>query len=143
MIRSRCFAALVLLAALAGCSSFDRDYRQAAKSGSAGGIEGAWEGRWESQAGHGGGALRAILTRTAPDTCHARFRAQFWGIFEADEEVDLHLTGMSPVQASGEADLGWLKGGNYRYEATITPAKFDATYESKQDHGAFNLARRR
>jgi hypothetical protein len=138
---SRCFAMMVLVTLLAGCSSFDRDYRQAATSGSAQGIEGAWEGRWESQAGHGGGDLRAILTRTASDTCHARFRAQFWGIFEADEEVDLHLSGTSPVRASGEADLGWLKGGVYRYEATLAPGKFDATYESKHDHGVFNLAR--
>ena len=141
MVRSRCIAALVLLVAVAGCSSFDRDYRQPVTSASARGIDGSWEGRWQSQAGHGGGGLRAILTRTAPDACHARFRAQFWGIFEADEEVDLHLSGASPIHASGEADLGWLKGGVYRYEATITPVKFDASYESKHDHGVFNLER--
>ena len=134
-------AAAVLLLGLSGCSSFDRDYRQATTSGAAGGIEGAWQGRGESQAGHGGGGLRAILTRTAPDVCHARFRAQFWGIFEVDEEVDLHTSGTSPVRAGGEADLGWLKGGVYRYDATIAPAKFDATYQSKDDHGTFTLAR--
>jgi hypothetical protein len=143
MRSSQWVAAVVLLLGLSGCSSFDRDYRQAMSvgGGAGGGIEGAWTGRWESQAGHGGGGLRAILTRTAPDVCHARFRAQFWGIFEADEEVDLHTSGTSPVRASGEADLGWFKGGVYRYEATITPAKFDATYESKDDHGTFSLAR--
>src|SRR5205823_4942689 len=96
--------AAVLFLGLSGCSSFDRDYRQAMTGAAADGIEGAWQGRWESQGGHGGGGLRAVLTRTAPDVCHARFRARFWGIFEADEDVDLHTSGTSPVRASGEAD---------------------------------------
>src|SRR5437879_5198557 len=104
-----------LMVALAGCSTFDRDYRQAtAAQVSAEGIQGPWDGRWRSEDGHGGGALRAILARTAPDTYRARFRAQYWGIFAADEEVDLHVTSTSPTRASGEADLGFFKGGVYQ-----------------------------
>src|SRR5690349_7223460 len=67
-------APALLILALTGCSTFDRDYKQALASGvPANSIEGPWEGRWTSQGGHGGDRLRAIVTRTAPDTYHARF----------------------------------------------------------------------
>jgi hypothetical protein len=139
---TRFLAAATLLLALTGCSTFDRDYKQALASGvPANSIEGPWEGRWTSQGGHGGDRLRAIVTRTAPDTYHARFRAQYWGILSGDEDVDLHVTSAAPVRANGEADLGFWKGGVYRYDATITPGNFDATYKSKDDHGEFNLTR--
>ena len=135
-------AAGCLLFALAGCSTFDRDYRQAVAAETSGrGVEGPWDGHWKSEGGHGGDRLRALLTRTAPDTIHARFRAQYWGIFAGDEDVDLHVTSTSPTRAAGEADLGFFKGGVYQYDATITPSTFDATYKSKYDHGQFNLAR--
>jgi len=142
MNAKHCLAAAFLLFALTGCSTFDRDYQKAMAGGvPANSIEGPWEGRWQSHGGHGGDRLRAIITRTAPDTRHARFRAQYWGFLAGDEEVDLHITSSSPVRASGEADLGFWKGGVYRYDATITPSNFDATYKSKEDNGEFNLTR--
>jgi len=130
-----------LLMAAAGCSTFDVRYEAALANRAPSGVEGAWEGRWQSEGGHGGDRLRAVVTASAPDTLHVIFRAHFWGIFAADEEVDLKVTGKSPVRAAGEADLGYFKGGVYEYDATITPAKFDATYKSKYDHGEFNLTR--
>jgi hypothetical protein len=133
-----------LLAAVTGCSTFDRDYQKAleAPRTSGEGIQGPWEGRWQSQGGHGGDKLRALLQQTAPDTYHARFRAQYWGIFATDQDVDLHVTSTAPpINASGEANLGFFKGGVYHYDATITPSQFEATYKSKYDHGQFNLAR--
>jgi hypothetical protein len=132
------FAAL----ALAGCSGFNSEYKAIATSAPPpNSIEGAWEGRWQSNAGHGGDKLRAILTKNGPDTYLAKFRASYWGIFEADQETLLRVTGTNPVHATGESDLGYLKGGTYRYEATITPEKFDATYKSTEDHGVFEMAR--
>src|SRR5438445_4368620 len=118
MGKNLCFASILLI--VAGCSSFDRDFKAAVERGGTNGIEGAWDGQWKSKGGHGGDRLRALVTRPSPDVCHTRFRAKYWGIFEVDETVDLHVTGTSPVRASGEADLGWLKGGAYRYDATIT-----------------------
>ena len=131
---------------LAGCSSFDAKYAEVAARGAApaDGIEGAWDGRWQSQAGHGGDRLRAIVTKTGPDTYHAWFRARFWGVFEASQEVDLQArpAGLpGTVQAAGEADLGWLAGGVYRYEAAVSAEKFYSTYSSKYDHGEFDLGR--
>jgi hypothetical protein len=139
---TRWLAVGCLLAGLGGCSTFDRDYQKALDARTSGeGIQGPWEGRWKSEGGHGGDKLRALLERTAPDTYHARFRAQYWGIFAADEDVDLHVSSTAPIKAAGEADLGFFKGGVYQYDATITPSQFDATYKSKYDHGQFNLAR--
>src|SRR3954447_17109392 len=139
---TRCLAVGCLMMTLVGCSTFDRDYQKALETRRSGErIQGPWEGRWTSEGGHGGDRLRALLTETAPDTYHARFRAQYWGIFAADEDVDLHVTSTAPIKASGEADLGFFKGGVYQYDATITPSNLDATYKSKYDHGQFNLAR--
>jgi hypothetical protein len=127
---------------LVGCSGFNSEYKAITTAAPPpNSIEGAWEGRWQSNAGHGGDKLRAILTKNGPDTYIARFRASYWGIFEADQETLLRVTGTNPVHATGESDLGYLKGGTYRYEATITPEKFDATYKSTEDHGVFEMAR--
>lgn len=133
---------LVLALALTGCSSgFESEYKQSLAAAHYDTIEGPWEGRWQSNAGHGGDKLRAILTKNGPDTYIAKFHAGYWGIFEADQETLLRVTGTNPVRATGESDLGYLKGGTYRYEATITPEKFDATYKSTEDHGVFEMAR--
>jgi hypothetical protein len=135
-------AALCALVWVAGCSAFDRDYEAAVEKGwAADSIEGPWEGRWQSKAGHGGDRLKALISRTGPETYFARFRAKYWGIFEADQEVNLRSTSADPIKANGTEDLGFLKGGWYQYEATITPERFDATYKSEHDHGDFNLAR--
>lgn len=135
---------VVLVAlALTGCSSgFESEYKQSlANVQHYDTVEGPWEGRWQSQAGHGGDKLRAILTKNGPDTYIAKFHAGYWGLFEADQETLLRVSGTNPVHATGESDLGYLKGGTYRYEATITTEKFDATYKSTEDHGVFEMAR--
>ena len=136
MIRSAVYLVSLLLLS-GGCSSFDSAYQEALKvTPSSGSIEGPWEGSWRSEMGHGGDRLRAIVTRTGPETWHVWFRARFWAIFEADQEVDMKSAGRS---MSGEKDLGWLAGGVYHYEATIGPGQFKATYWSKYDRGKFDL----
>lgn len=135
------FALSCLIGVLTGCTTFDARYEAALANRSAPGVEGAWEGRWQSENGHGGDRLRAVVTQREPQKLHVVFRAHFWGIFDIDEVVDLNVTGTNPVRASGEADLGYWKGGVYQYDATITPVKFDATYTSKYDHGTFTLTR--
>ncbi|HSI35164.1 MAG: hypothetical protein ACAI43_27295 [Phycisphaerae bacterium] len=139
-------AVLVGVCASAGCSGFDATYEKALAQGApAGGIEGAWDGTWTSHGGHGGGRLRAVIVRAGPDSYHAWFRASFWKILEASQEVDLKVQGTpaagAEVRMAGEEDLGWLYGGVYKYEATATPGKFEATYTSKYDRGVFEMAR--
>jgi hypothetical protein len=139
---ARLTALALLLLPLTGCSTFDHDFDAARAAGHApDGVEGAWAGNWESHNGHGGGSLRAIFTRTAPDTIHARFRSGFWKLFAAEDSVDFKATGTNPVHATGDADLGFLKGGVYHYDATITPTTFDATYTMKFDNGVFSMTR--
>lgn len=138
--------ALVVLGMVSGCASFDSLYDKAIAQGAppAGSVEGAWDGTWQSQAGHGNDRLRAIVTKTGADTYHVWFRAHFWGIFQASQEVDLKASsaaGAAEIKGAGEQDLGWLYGGVYQYEATISPVKMDATYKSKFDHGEFHLGR--
>lgn len=139
-MRLALFLAMVLLAG--GCSSFDRDYQAAVAQGiSSDTVEGPWLGTWKSEAGHGGDELRALVAKAGPEAYRARFRAKFWGIFHTENEIDLQVTSSSPVRAGGQEDLGWLAGGLYDYQATLTPQNFTATYKSKYDHGDFRLVR--
>lgn len=138
--------AMLAVVVCSGCASFDSLYDKAIAQGApaAGSVEGAWDGTWQSQAGHGNDRLRAIVTKTGADTYHVWFRAHFWGIFQASQEVDMKVSspaGAAEIKAAGEQDLGWLYGGVYQYEATLTPVKMDATYKSKYDHGEFHLGR--
>lgn len=133
------FSAVLLISA--GCSTFDVRYQAALANPAPAGVEGAWEGQWQSQAGHGSDKLRAVVSQTTPGTLHVWFRADYWKILQIDEEVDLHVTETSPVRASGQADLGYFKGGVYQYDAKLAHDRFDATYRSQYDHGEFHLQR--
>jgi hypothetical protein len=134
---------LVLVAG--GCSSFKQDYEAAvaarAFDATADSVTGPWEGQWISQNGHGGGKLMAILTRRSPETIHARFRSTYAWILHGEDEVDFDVWSAGDLKASGQADLGFMKGGVYQYDATITPTTIDATYRSKFDHGTWHLSR--
>jgi hypothetical protein len=84
---------------------------------------------------------------TAPSTApveeyQARFEATYWGIFHA--HYNTTLSGPETAGAlhlSGRKNLGWLEGGVYEYDATVTPHRFDATYRSKKDQGTFSMTR--
>jgi hypothetical protein len=138
----RLVSMLCLMAIVCGCSEFDREYKAAVQKGPpADSIEGAWDGKWESHAGHGGGRLWAVITRTGESTYFARFKAKYWGFMEAENDVNLRVSSTQPVRAAGNQDLGYLKGGVYHYDATLTPTEFDANYSSEHDHGVFMLRR--
>src|SRR3954465_9461284 len=77
---------LVLSCCMFGCSSFNHEWDKAAAR-PAGGVEGAWAGRWESDAGHGGGALKCLLTKIGEEQYQARFYASYWMIFKFHTQV--------------------------------------------------------
>lgn len=131
---------LLLMLAATGCSRFDRDWTAAAGTTNADSIEGAWTGRWQSDAGHGGGTLRAIVTKRAEREYAARFEATFWGFLRGRYQINL-ATDEDGKRITGEEDLGFLAGGVYDYEGTIAPDAFDVKYRSKHDHGTFTLTR--
>jgi hypothetical protein len=156
---------MVSLVAAGGCSTFSRDFDAAVAGsnalegggGAAAAITGPWQGEWHSKHGHHG-RLRAILSVSAlsglpsspggqkphpPTEYVARFEAKFWGIFTAHYDVVLRVVSHSDpaVKLAGDQDLGWLAGGKYHYEATVTAGEFDATYDSRLDAGEFHLRR--
>jgi hypothetical protein len=134
------FLALVLLC---GCSTFNRDWRQAAHQPAApDSIEGRWEGSWISDVNGHNGQLRCLLTHEEASRYRARFRATYWKVFRFTYAVPLefhaHDTGW---EFNGEANLGWLAGGVYYYEGRATLTNLHATYKSKHDHGRFEMRR--
>ena len=136
-------AGLCALLVLSGCSSFNRDWRQAATQPPvARSVEGRWEGRWVSEVNGHHGRLRCLLTRESDERCQARFRATYSGVFRFSYSVPLSLQAHDRGwEINGEADLGKLAGGSYYYEGRIALTNFTATYRSKYDHGRFELHR--
>jgi len=125
----------------AGCSRFDRAWDQLAMQQPATGIEGAWEGRWIGDNGHAG-RLRCILRRADGDTYNAWFHATFWGVFSGEYVVTMTAQSQGDkTLLRGEHDLGWLAGGNYRYDAIVTPERFESRYDSKWEKGRFEMSR--
>lgn len=138
-------AGLGLLAAAAGCSSFENDWRAA--EGFAVGIEGRWEGTWSSDAsGHEGG-LRCLVTRRPDEGFDARYHATYsgWcGTVSFEYTVPIRVRpGPDGWRLEGKADLGWLAGGEYQYDGLATPERFFCNYEAPEDHGVFTLRRPR
>jgi hypothetical protein len=125
-----------------GCSNFNREWDKAAAQQPEG-VEGAWVGRWQSEAGHGGGNLKCLLTRRSDGQYDSRFYATYWGFMRFHMPVVLKGTpGVgTKMDVSGSEDLGWLRGGVYEYEGTVTPADFSCTYRSKHDQGTFIMKR--
>ena len=42
---------------------------------------------------------------------------------------------------TADADLGWLAGGKYEYDGSVEGDDFQSTYNSKGDHGTFEMQR--
>lgn len=145
--RARCWALLLaLIPALlftTGCSSFNRDYKQALLKGEPkASIEGPWIGSWLSDKNGHNGELRGIITKLDDDRYETRFKATFWKIFtytsEAEFEMQPHNDGF---EFFGAKKLGWLAGGEYTYEGRVNPERFYSTYKNKWDHGTFQMER--
>jgi len=139
-----CAIGLLLIACFCGCSSFNRDWRQAAlRPDGENSVEGAWEGRWLSEVTGHQGSLRCLMTQETNSWYQARFRAKFGGVFHfsytARLEMQPHAIGW---EFNGEANLGKL-GGVYYYEGRATETNLISIYRSKHDHGRFELERPR
>lgn len=136
---------LLLLTAMffTGCSTFNKEWKTAlAEPPPTTSISGPWEGRWVSDKNGHTGKVRGILRQTNSEEYDAYFHATFWKIFSASYRVPLTFEEQGErVLLSGEADLGLLSGGAYRYEAEATPSTFFSTYKSKYDHGTFEMKR--
>lgn len=135
--------ALLLLPLLAGCSGFGREWKTAAGMPVvANSIAGRWEGTWRSDANGHHGRLRCILTPQNGSQFEARFHAKYAGLLSFAYTAPLTVTNEAGVwRFSGEANLGKLAGGVYRYDGSASPTHFHSTYRAKSDHGVFELRR--
>jgi len=133
----------VLALLLCGCSSFNRAWKQASRTPAPpDSIEGRWEGHWLSTANEHTGNLRCLITKEADGPYAARFRATYLKVLRFSYIVPLAVTRSNEVwHFHGEANLGKMAGGIYHYEGTTTPTHFHSTYQSKYDHGEFEMTR--
>lgn len=131
---------------LCGCSTFNYEWRQAAKKPvPTNDITGPWEGRWISQANGHHDALRALIT--AVDTNHydVKFHAAYkkWITvhFGYTVRMETKPSHDGVVAFHGSENLGKLAGGVYTYDGHADPTNFFSTYKSKYDRGTFEMQR--
>jgi hypothetical protein len=134
---------VVLLCVTSGCSTFNRAWREAgqhpvrAKS-----IEGRWEGRWLSEVNGHNGKLRCLISRQPDGDYSARFRATYLKVLRFSYTVTLRVEpGEGEWRFHGEANLGKMAGGNYRYAGRATQTEFHSTFDSQYDRGTFEMRR--
>ncbi len=125
-----------LAAVTSNCSEFEQAWRNSHRSAE----ESHWLGEWRSDVNRHHGALRCLLKTVAANEFRAYVRARYGKIMRVCYTVDLRFEKVAEqIQLVGEADLGELAGGIYRYEGTLTAATFECRYECKYDRGAFSL----
>ena len=132
----------LLLALLSSGCSFDRAWKVAATTPvPANDIQGRWQGTWVSEANAHTGKLRCLVTRLEDGKYQARYHAKYRKIlgFGYTAALDTTQTNGS-FKFTGEADLGWA-GGVYHYEGKANATNFYSTYQSKYDHGMFQMSR--
>ncbi|MEW6158182.1 MAG: hypothetical protein AB1813_12160 [Verrucomicrobiota bacterium] len=126
-----------------GCSTFHRDWREAAKTPPPpNDITGRWDGRWISQVNGHNGRLRCLISKTGDGSYSARFHAKYKKILSFGYTVPLTAkTESGKWVFEGQADLGKLAGGLYTYKGNASPTEFFSIYDSKYDRGTFEMTR--
>jgi hypothetical protein len=147
---SRCALLAALALWLCGCSSFEKNWRTAARQPvREGSVAGRWEGRWLSDANGHHGRLRAIITERTPREADVQFHADYKLIagkwltvsFGYGLRLETEPVTNGIVRFRGSEDLGVFAGGIYRYEGWATATNFFSTYSSKYDRGVFEMNR--
>jgi hypothetical protein len=128
---------------LAGCSSFNRDWKRAAVVPQlTNDLAGRWEGVWMSDKNGHNGRLRCLISPTDNGVYNARFHAKYWKILSFGYAVPVRVQRSNDVaRFIGEADLGKLAGGIYKYAGAVIGTNFHSTYECAIDHGYFRMTR--
>ncbi|MEP6663297.1 MAG: hypothetical protein ABJC04_06485 [Verrucomicrobiota bacterium] len=131
---------LTAIFTFSGCSSFQRDWKKATTNPP--GIQGRWQGTWLSQENAHTGQLRCLMEKVSDETYRARFDSTYQKILHFKSTVLLHGRMTNDVfLCKGEAKLPWWAGGLYQYDGEISATNFFAKYNSKYDHGTFQMKR--
>jgi hypothetical protein len=125
-----------------GCSSFNSEWKRAARKPTTDALTGRWEGTWLSGVNAHSGKLRCVIGEPEDGVYRARFDAKYEKVLSFGYTVPLKVEKTdSGVSFKGEADLGWLAGGVYRYAGHADATNFLSTYSCKYDHGDFTMRR--
>ena len=111
-------------------------------------LDGRWVGRWTSERHTSlvskepaGGNVRCVLTRMDPYRYRAHFEVK-WKAFTSYYLAELYgHERRNSFEAKGSFPVCPAFGGTYRYQATITPARFSLRYDSRYDAGTMELTR--
>ena len=135
---------------LCGCSTFNYEWRQAAKRPAPiNDMTGRWEGLWISKASGHEDKLRALImpvdTNHYDVKFHAAYKSETFKFitvhFGYTVRMETRLGANDGVAFNGSENLGALAGGVYTYEGNATATNFFCTYKSKYDHGTFEMKR--
>ena len=135
---------LVPLITLISCSSYQRDFKKAAKKFKPQqSPEGPWKGTWKSEKNGHQGPLWCLVSQdpTNPDLWNFRYRAG-WGVLQFGDythqvATKLKSNGTLPVKGSMTLPKGF---GTYSVEGELTPTRFSLEYEGSGDQGIMNLS---
>ncbi len=135
---------LLIACAGTGCTAFERDWRACHQfANPCDSFAGRWEGTWHSESTGHKGKLRAIITPTDGDNLyHVRFKATYAFIIPYQFDIPMTVTtDDTGTHFEGQADLGWLAGGNYTYTGEARHGCFQSTYCTKKDTGTFTMSK--
>ena len=144
------FTLLLFLFATAGCSTFNYEWRQAAKQPApANDITGRWQGRWVSKSSGHEDKLRALISKVDTNHYDVKFHAAYKSEtfkfitvhFGYTVRMEARTDANGTVAFNGSENLGPLAGGVYTYEGSADPTNFFSTYNSKYDRGTFQMQR--
>lgn len=130
---------------VSGCSSFTREWNEAARQPySKKDPVGRWQGMWLSDANGHTEQLRCLIRKVSETTYSAHFQAKYRKLIRFTFSYTVPLS-VEPQEDRydfhGRADLGWVAGGLYSYRGYTDATNFFATYRCKYDHGSFHMTR--
>ena len=103
-------------------------------------IQGRWQGEWISDVNGHHGQLKAITTKVNSGKYKTSFHATYSKVLRVCYSVNLNVREEDGrFQLEGEADLGQLAGGIYRYDGEATLTEFNCEYRCEYDHGTFRM----
>ena len=130
---------LALLPFVVGCQTTTSPQ---AKPSVAQRIEGNWSGTWYCETTGHSGKLQCRLTHMEDNHYQAKYTGTYMSFIPFWYTVDMAIDcNSNDCHVQAEADLGWLGGGHYVYDGTITGDNFKTNYTSKHHNGTFDLQR--
>jgi hypothetical protein len=106
-------------------------------------LSGRWpSGSWRSETTGHTGPLRATFHRRDDGDYRVIFRGRFWGVVPFRYGITLHVIGQQgdTVSFAGSSGQGPILG-TFTYSGEASATDFQATYQSRNDHGVFLLSR--